>query len=51
VLHFEGMWHPLMGRSAAAGSGGCVVPNDMQLGGQAPTAMLLTGGRRSVSTC
>ncbi|WIA19151.1 hypothetical protein OEZ85_003799 [Tetradesmus obliquus] len=30
-------------QSAAGGSGGCVVPNDVQLGGDRPTAMLLTG--------
>jgi hypothetical protein len=44
VLQFEGLWHPLMGQSAAGGSSSSsVVPNDVQLGGDRPTAMLLTG--------
>jgi hypothetical protein len=49
VLQFERLWHPLMGQSVAGGSGGCVVPNDVHLGGQAPTAMLLTGKCHIVS--
>jgi hypothetical protein len=49
VLEFEGLWHPLMGQSVAGGSGGCVAPNDVHLGGQAPTAMLLTGKCHIVS--
>lgn len=46
VLQLKGLWHPLM-RSAAAGGGAggaSVVPNDLQLGGDLPGAMLLTGG-------
>jgi hypothetical protein len=42
VLQFVGLWHPLMGQSVVGGSSS-VVPNDVQLGGDRPTAMLLTG--------
>jgi hypothetical protein len=43
LLQLEGLWHPLLGSSS---SSGCVVPNDLVLGGDRPGAMLLTGGHR-----
>lgn len=45
LLQLKGLWHPLLAASAAAGGGnaGGVVCNDVQLGGDKPGAMLLTG--------
>lgn len=44
VLNMEGLWHPY----ATGGQGGCIVPNDLELGNDPglldePRALLLTG--------
>lgn len=50
ILQLQGLWHPLLAASAVVGPGGGpgagdVVCNDIQLGGDRPGAMLLTGGQ------